>query len=188
MGGQAHGGAKGETPVYRCPDRGRCDEPSVITAERLDGFVRELVLDRLQGLRLEAVNDGVDLAGADRALEEAEGELRAFAADVDARRVLGEAGWQDALAARAKDRDEKREERERAYGEYQLVAVAEDINDLDDADLRDLLHGIVRNIFVRRGPRGTGPGDRTLVVWSDDPRAIDVPGPHRSGPFEPIRW
>ena len=81
-----------------------------------------------------------------------------------------------------------REARERAYSRSQLVAVAADVKDLDHDALRDLLSGMVRHVFVRRAPRGADAGDRVLLIWSDDPRAIEVPGPHRPGPFEPIRW
>jgi hypothetical protein len=160
----------------------------VITAERLEGFVHELVLERVRGLELEAAAEGVDLEAVDRSYEEAEAELRAFAADVNARRRLGEAVWQDLLAGRADHRDAMREARERAYARSQLVAVAADVKDLDHDALRDLLSGMVRHVFVRRAPRGAGAGERVLVIWSDDPRVIEVPGPHRSGPFEPIRW
>jgi site-specific DNA recombinase len=188
MTGQRSGGAKGETPVYRCPDRGRCDSPSVITAERLDGYVRELVLEQVEGLRLEAVEEGVDLEAVDAAYEAAEAELQAFAADVNARRTLGESGWQDSLAARALERDTQREAREQGYAAARLESVVRDAGDLDEAGFRDLLGGMVRHIFVRRRGRGASVDDRALVIWSDDPRAVDVPGPHRSGIFEPVRW
>lgn len=186
MGGQTYGGS-GSTPIYRCNGR-RCKAPSVITAERLEGFVHGLVLERVRGLELEAAAEGVDLEAVDRSYEEAEAELRAFAADVNARRRLGEAVWQDLLTGRADHRDAMREARERAYARSQLVAVAGDVEDLDHDALRDLLSGMVRHVFVRRAPRGAGAGERVLVIWSDDHRVIEVPGPHRSGPFEPIRW
>jgi hypothetical protein len=190
MGGVTYGGGKKQnTPVYRCRGRnGGCSSGSVITAERLEGYVRDLVLDRVRGLELEAAGEGVDLAAADRGLEEAEAELGAFAADLGARRLLGEAGWQEAIAARANDRDAKREARERAFSQSRIVAVARDVEDLDHEGLRDLLHGMIRCLFVRRRPRGAEVADRVLVIWSDDPRAIDLPGPHRPGPFEPVRW
>jgi site-specific DNA recombinase len=187
MGGQTHGGASGGTPVYRDNGR-RCSQPSVITAWMLDDYIRGLVLDRVRGLELEAAGNGVDLAAAEREYAEAEAELQAFAADVNARRVLGEAGWQDGLSARANERDTKREARNRAFMESRLVAVAQDVETLDNDALRDLLGGMIRHVFVRRRPRGAEVDDRVLVIWSDDPRAIDVPGPHRPGPFEPVRW
>jgi DNA invertase Pin-like site-specific DNA recombinase len=187
MGGFTHGGA-GATAVYRCSRSRGCGESSVITGQRIEDYVRELVLDRLRGLELEAAGEGIDLATVDTEYDAAEAELRTFASDVDARRLLGEAGWQEALSARGADRDAKREARERAYAQSRLVTVAKDVGDLDHDGLRDLLTGMIRCVFVRRRPRGADVADRVLVIWSDDPRAIDVPGPHRPGPFEPIRW
>jgi hypothetical protein len=188
MSGQTYGGVNGSIPVYRCPDRGRCDEPSVINVERLDGFLRNVTLDRLKGLRIEATEDGVDVGDADKALEDAEAELRTFASDLGARRALGEAGWLDALSARAKDRDEKLEARNRAYTEAKAMHVPENLEELGQAEIRDLLAGLVQHVFVRRRPRGAGVDDRAFVVFTDDERIFDVPGPHRSGPFEPLRW
>jgi hypothetical protein len=189
MGGFSHGGS-GQTSVYRCTHGriGACGEPSVITARLLEDHLRAIVLYRLRGLKLEAAAEGIDLATVDREYDEAEAELRAFASDVNARRVLGEVGWQDGLAARAADRDAKRGARERAYAESRLVTVARDVEQLDHDGLRDLLSGMVRHVFVRRRPRGADVDDRVLVIWSDDPRVIEVPGPHRPGPFEPVGW
>lgn len=190
MGGFSYGGAKARTPVYRC-SRGRnggCDEPSVITAERLEDYIRATVIEHLRGLELEAARDGTDLATLDREYDDAEAEIRAYVVDVEARRLLGEAQWQEGLRARVGHRDAKREARGRAYQQSQLEQSARAVEDLDDVGLRDLLAGMVRCIFIRRRPRGAQVSDRALIVWSDDTRAIDLPGPHRSGPFEPIRW
>lgn len=187
MGGQTYGGAAGITPVYRCNGKHGCGEPSVITAERLDGYMRELVAEHMDGLELEAAAEGIDLAAVDKEWEAAETELQAFAADPTARQVLGEAGWQNGLATRAARRDTAHEARGEAYARAKLAGVTKRVGDLDDHALRDLLQGLVRYIFVRRQPRGATVGDRVHVVWSDE-ADLDVPGPHRSGPFESIGW
>jgi DNA invertase Pin-like site-specific DNA recombinase len=190
MSGFNHGGADRATRVYRC-SRARtkgCKDASVITTERLDDHVLRVVRDHLHGLELEAADAGVDLVMLEREASEAEAELEAFAVDLGARRRLGEQGWQQALEARADDRDRKRATRDDAHASSRLVAVAQDVDDLGHEDLRDLLGGMIRHVFVRRRPRGAKVSDRALIVWSDDPRVIDVPGPHRSGPFDPIRW
>jgi DNA invertase Pin-like site-specific DNA recombinase len=189
MTGQSSGGS-GNTPVYRCPGRnGRCDHRSVITGAILEDYLTSIVTERLLGLELEAADAGVDLAAADREYEAAETELQAFAGDIEARRILGEAGWHDHLTARALARDEKRTARDEAYSRGRLAAVAADVvDDLDHDGLRDLLRGMVRHVFVRRRARGADVAERVFIVWSDDPEPIEVPGPHRSGPFKPVRW
>jgi DNA invertase Pin-like site-specific DNA recombinase len=189
MGGFSYGGSRHDTPVYRCP-RGKagCGGSSVIVASRLEEHVLGLVRDHLRGLELQAADAGLDLGQLDREAGEAEAELDAFALDLGARRRLGEDGWQRALEARVADRDARREARDRAYSHGRLVSVAQDLDDLDHAALRDLLRGMIRHVFVRRRPRGSDVVDRVLVVWSDDTRTIDVPGPHRSAIFEAIRW
>ena len=146
------------------------------------------MLEKVRGLEVQAAGEGVDLAAVDREYDAAGAELRAFVADVNARRVLGEAGWQEGLRARAADRDTKWEAREQAYAKSRVVAVSRDVEDLDHQGLRDLLSGMIRTVFVRRRPRGADVADRVLVIWSDDTADIDTPGPHRSGPYEPIRW
>jgi site-specific DNA recombinase len=187
MTGQSHGGAKQNTPVYRCSSS--CEQASVMVAERLDKYVRGLVVDRLAGLRLEAAENGTDLERLDREYEEAKAELQAFAADVNARQTLGEAGWQEALAARAADRDAKRKAREDAYDQAKLKQAARlDIESLDAEGLRDVLTGMVRCVFVCRRPRGASAADRALVVWTDDTRDIDLPRPHHGGLFAPVEW
>lgn len=188
--GQSGGGATGATPVYRCSQSkaGGCPEPSVITAAPLEAHMRQLALERVRGLKLEAAADGLDLAALDAGLEAAEAELQAFAADLAARRKLGEAGWQDALTARALARDDARAAREAGYAQSRIAGLTRDVDGLDHDALRDLLAGMVRHVFIRRRPRGAKVDDRALVVWSDDTRAIDVPGPHVPGPFEPIGW
>jgi hypothetical protein len=86
------------------------------------------------------------------------------------------------------DRDAKRSAVDAvlaARADRDLLRVS--IEDLDRHALRDLLQGMVRHVFVRRG-RGVPVEGRALVVWGDDLLTIDVPGPHRPGPFESIEW
>jgi len=185
MGGQTYGGAKQDTPIYRCSGRAGCPEPSVIVAARLDQFVIQEIHRWLEGITLRGAK-GVDLDLIDREAREADGELQAFAADLTARRLLGEAGWQAGLQARVADRDAKATRRSQALAESDVEALAHRAADLGDHDLGDLL-GAVRHVFIRRR-RGVPASERTLIIWADDPIAIDLPGPHRVGPFEAIRW
>ena len=189
MGGFNHGGV-GNTPVYRC-SRARargCDEASVITAARLEEYVLGLVAEHLGAMRIEAVSDREDLAAAERELAEAEEELAAFVGDLEARRLMGDELWRQGLAARTADRDAKRERRDAIRARLEASMLDVDFGSLERHQLRRLLEGLIRVIFVRRRPRGAPVSDRVLVVWNDDPRAIDLPRPHHGGPFEPYRW
>lgn len=189
MGGQANGGAKGETAVYRCPRSTRgCPGPSVIVARR----VEELVVEAVRKRRNVEVQERDERNPAEESIleeaDEAEREVRAFAADTTARGLLGEESWHEALRIRVADREAKRAKRDRVLATRAVRDLRrESIDDLDRHDLRDLLQGVVRHLFVRRR-RGAPASERVLIVWADDLSPIAVPGPHRAGPFEPIDW
>jgi hypothetical protein len=154
LSGFSYGGGNGRNvPVYRCKGNRRgCSEPSVITAKLLEDHVRTTVVDRLHGLDLEAASNGFDFAALDQDYTDALAELKTFVGDVSARRTMGEALWQAELTARAADRDQKREARDRAYAQSHLIAVSRDVDDLDQDDLRSLIAGMIRHVFVRRRP------------------------------------
>lgn len=184
MGGQSGGGRDGRTPVYRCAGGRGCDSRSVINAAKVEGHVVGLVRKHLDGLRLEAIEDSVNVTELEARLEDAETELAAFASDLDARRMLGEGGWRDALRTRSNARDDARRDLEQAQARLATAEVT-DLNSLSEHDLRDLLGGMVRHIFVRRG-RGL-PDSRVLVIWADDD-PVETPAPHRGGVFKPVEW
>ncbi len=190
MGGQANGGASGDYPVYRCPRSTRgCPGSSVISAEHVEGYVTSLVGDRQQDLLIGQTEVDAQGDAAIEAFAAAELEVEKFAADVEARRLLGEQGWQDALRVRIDNREGRRAARDLALATQEARELAQrSLADLDRHGLRNLLAGMIRHVFVRRRPRGAPPAERILVVWSDDLEAIDVPGPHRAGPFEPVGW
>lgn len=187
MGGQNHGGSKGETRVYRCPRSNRgCPEPSVIVAERVESHLIGLVEQQLAGLKLAEKERPAD----DSPIEEfdlAALEVETFASDVTARRLLGEEAWQTALRLRAEARDALRPARDSALAAQSATTLSTvEVDDLSHQALRGFLGELVRHIFVRR-LRGMPASDRVTVVWRSD-LDIDTPGPHRPGPFEPVRW
>jgi hypothetical protein len=190
MGGQTHGGQSGEVAIYRCPRSNRgCPGPSVITAKRVEDHVTSLVYERQQDLLIgqAEVDDQGD--AAIEAFEAAELEVEKFASDVEARRLLGEQSWQEALRTRVTSREDRRATRDLALAAHEARELAQrSLADLDRHGLRNLLTGMIRHVFVRKAPRGAPPTDRILVVWSDDLEPIDVPGPHRAGPFESVGW
>jgi hypothetical protein len=183
MGGHSYGGAKAQTPIYRCTSH--CAESSVIVAKRAEEHVLALV--DTQRAAWAATPEADDFATLDQVAEAAEGFVQELANDLDSRRMLGEAGWREALTIRVNDRDAKVAQRDAAARKLHLASLTTKLADLDHDGLRDFLDGVVRQIFVRRRRGGTA-GERMLIVWRDDPTLIAVPGPHRSGPFEPIEW
>ena len=190
MGGQLQGGREGSLPIYRCPRSNReCPAPTVITAHLIEGHVTSLVHERQRDLLIGQTQVDAEGDAAIEAFAAADLEVEKFAADVDARRLLGEQSWQEALRARVENREDRRVARDAALAAQEAREVAQrSLTDLDRHGLRNLLTGMVRHIFVRKTPRGTPPAERILIVWSDDPTPIKVPGPHRAGPFESIGW
>lgn len=176
MGGNTRGGFNRDTPIYRCGRR--CGEPSVITAAKVESIVQAAVRGALADLRLEAVEEDADLVALERAAVDAEAELAAFASDLGARRVLGDVGWRDALEARAAARDEA--QARLADARALAAASAVELDDLSRHDLRDLLGGMIRAVFVRRG-RGD---DRVKIMWADSDVALPARDAEPLGPFE----
>lgn len=82
-------GSRGGTGqrTYRC--NRRCGEGPVVTAKLIEKLVRDRLRKAMVGL--EAETDGNDdLTGIELRLEQAEEELDLFAADAEARRILGD--------------------------------------------------------------------------------------------------
>lgn len=186
MSGQTYGGRGGISPVYRC-HRPTCPARSVVVAARLEEYVADLVIKRQRGVVLAQSDDGEDLAAVE-AYDDAVEEVEAFVGDLGARKLLGEHLWQDGLRARVAERDRLKGARDAALGRIKARELAmRPVSDADEHGLRDLLTGMVRHIFVRRG-RGLPVEERALVIWADDPRQIAVPGRHNKIVFESIGW
>lgn len=184
MGGQTFGGAKGQTPIYRCSGRMGCEAPAVIVAERLERFVVADVREQVRGLTLQGVPSASDLGAVEGRLADAQAELGAFASDLDARRLLGEAGWREALEVRALERDRLATERKRILTEQAVETLTLSAESLEGHELRDLLTGMLRYVFVRKGRAPVE--DRALLIYYRD-EAIDVPGSAK-GPFGRVDW
>jgi site-specific DNA recombinase len=192
MGGASNGGSSGETRIYRCPRSTRgCPAPSVITAAAVEEHVVGMVNTHMRGL---VFGEGAEeVAVADRAaldaFEVARLEVEAFVGNIEARRLMGDVAWNDGLRLRVEERESRRPAYEAAVARLETRERAgTPVEELEGHRLRDLLTGSILHVFVRRQPRGATAADRVLVIWSDDLRPILVPGPHRSGPFEPIGW
>ena len=168
MGGQSYGGAKGETPVYRCTNRD-CESPSVILCSRLDAYVTETVKAEVGNRRFHAAQDVEDLAAAERSRDEAAQQRDEMAVDVEARRILGAAKWRESLAAFTAEVERwdarVRELRERVAG----ARLVESVDELDWHGLRDLLRGSVEAVLIMRGRLPVE--QRALIV----PKGLELP-------------
>lgn len=181
----------GHTGRYRCGRANRgCPAPAGIDAGQLEEYVTAMVIERQRGLLLaQSEADQSNVATIER-FEEAAAEVETFVGDPEARKLLGEASWQEGLRVRVAEREARRPARDQAVAEEssKKLALVPAAN-LDRHGLRDLLVSMVRLVFVRRASPGSPASDRALTVWSDDLRPIDLPSRKTGvGPFEPIRW
>lgn len=184
MGGSRLGGG-GNKRIYRCTNMS-CPSRSVILATRLEPHVVGLLEPHLRAQRLIGTVSDSQYRELENAAQIASQEVGTFAADLEARRLLGEEGWREALQVRVADRDAKAAALAEVKRRRELADETRTVEDLPDHELRGLLGDAIQAVFIRRG-RGRSAADRSLVVWQSQP-AVDVPGPHVSGPFEPITW
>ncbi len=175
------------TQNYLCGYRSRgCPEPAMIAANTLNPYVAELATRHLEG-HLTAVKSQQALTVAARELSAAEREVETFVADTASRSLMGDQVWRHGLELRVKDRDMKRVRHEALLRQESVLGEIVDLSNLTGDNLRLYLGGVIRTVWVRRGARQP-PEDRTMIVWADDPRDFEIPGPHRSGPFPPVEW
>lgn len=165
-----------------------CPAPASITGRLLEEYVIPMVIERQKGLVLsQSKTDTSNLERIER-FDEAALEVEKFVADTEARRLLGEEAWQEGLRLRVAEREERRPARDRALAEEEVDRLAPlPVDRTDRHALRNLLTGLIRHIFVRRTDRASTVEERSLIIWSDDLRTIDVPSRQTGrGPFEPI--
>jgi site-specific DNA recombinase len=167
------GSRSNDVRVYRCKygKRDPCPEPCVISAERLEEHARS-VLRRVWLSRGWQVADRPPEGSgeAQTALEEAEAELYAFAADTTIRKTLGAAAYQELLNQRVKDVEAAQEAFREEAKESALETRTLPIELLDTKDpngLRELLQAAFRVIEVRRG-RGNVAERTTLLQYGSD--------------------
>ncbi len=89
---------------YRCRTvhtAGRCPEPASIHARKLETHIERLWRAQMASEAFLIQPDTKALQDASETLQDAKGELRAFAADLTARRALGPHAYEDAMTARA---------------------------------------------------------------------------------------
>jgi DNA invertase Pin-like site-specific DNA recombinase len=183
--------ALGGGASYRCNRAGRgCPETSSIDRARIEEYVIDAVIKRQHGLLLAQSEGDPRNAEAIERFDEAALEVEKFVGDIEARKLIGEAVWQEGLRIRAAERETRRLARDKAVAEEEAKQLALiPISDLDRHGLRDLLTSMVRHVFIRRADHMAPANERALIVWSNDLRQIDLPSRKLGvGPFEPITW
>jgi site-specific DNA recombinase len=175
--------------VYRCiaeHGAGKCPAPAVVKCDRLEAWVLEQVQTQW-GARFEVAverQDGdVGVGEAVRELEEARTELREFASDTTARRLLGE-DYHAAMEARAsavEAAEAALAEIDRGREQEALAQLSWD--SLDPGETREVLAGALDAVYVRRG-RGLPVEERACLVWAGE---LDEDAPSRGRAAETLR-
>lgn len=154
------GGAKGDTPIYRCGTG--CGNGSVILADRVDRYLFEIARDgRRQAVEGWGASKATgDLEAIDRAIIEAETELDVFVSNLTVRRALGERRWEAGVALRAENVEQLRRQRAEHVESDRVLSFGD-----SDHDLRRFAFATIDRVIVRRG---RGPvADRCEIVFRD---------------------
>src|SRR5439155_156017 len=136
-------------------ERGRCHSPSMLVADRLEGWVIERVRELLSGteVRAEPVASNDELARLAQAVASAEAELDAFMLDLGNRERYG-ARFETYLDARLR----ALEDAEAAYAAAAARPTTTPLaplswDDLDADELHTVVAGAIDAVFIRRPPR-----------------------------------
>lgn len=167
-GGPMVGGRGGKgIRTYRCAAsltsakrRGaHCDAPASIGADRLEAEVDRLLRDwAAERGSIVVGSPAADPAAADeaeRAMVEAIEEQRLFVMDTSARRLLGDAAWQEGVAARAAEVEETtaayREAVAASGSTERVIGGLERLDSMDTEEWGLFVADVVESIEVKRG-------------------------------------
>lgn len=163
---------------YSCPRRhaaGVCQHPVTVGADRLDSYVTEAFLARLEAepvaLEGEPLNDS--LAEAVVALEAAEAELTAFRS-TNLVTVLGESAFTAGITERADAVNDASariaELRHRQAAIPLTVALIDEWESLTTSERRSVVAAGLRAVLIHPSSRGSRRpvADRVDLVWLDD--------------------
>jgi site-specific DNA recombinase len=160
----SRGGSRQRT--YRCGNR--CSAGAAITADNVEAFLQDYGREMLSGLHATISDVDDHLGGLESDMLEAEAELDAFAADLTARRRLGDK-YRGHLEARA-DAVERARDAYQAHARQaksQLQLGPPELLDAEDPQMFGMmLRSIFDEILVKRG-RGMKVADRLLFIPLD---------------------
>jgi DNA invertase Pin-like site-specific DNA recombinase len=177
----------GDWPTYRCSTlhtAGRCPEPASVNRRKLDDFVEAAWRRQLDRARASLQRDSTTLQAATDALSLAQEELAAFAADLTARRTLGE-GYHAALEVRSKAVNDAQATVQNALGAATNIRAEENYYELSVEDRKLVLASSIDAVIVKRGHARVPIEDRVTILWCGE-GPDDLPRRGRdNGPIRP---
>jgi site-specific DNA recombinase len=177
------------TLVYRCRglhSAGVCSDPASILRPVLERYVESAWREQLANQALVVKRDCATLQAATEALADAEEELEKFAADVTARRLLGER-YHAALQVRANAVDRAQAELREATALAPSVAIIESYQELPVEERKRLLGSSIDAVIVKPGNVQVPVENRVTILWRGE-GPEDLPRRGRdNGPVRPYR-
>src|ERR1022692_214266 len=177
----------GDWPAYNCRRRhtaGICLEPANVNRRKLDSFVEAAWRDQMASEVVSLQYDSTALQVATDALSTAQEEMTAFAADLTARRMLGD-GYHAALEVRSKAVNDAQAAMQKALGPAASIDTVESYDELPIEDRKRILGSSIDAVIVKRGHSRIPIEDRVTILWrgegpEDLPRRGRENGPVRS--------
>lgn len=183
------GAGKEGIPNYQCRHihtAGVCQEPASIRADKLERYVEAVWREQMAQEALSVQQDTVTLQAAADALSAAEDELAAFAADVTARRLLGNR-YHTALEQRAQAVNQAQALLQTAIAAAPDTATIERYDQLPITDRKRILGSSIDAIIVARGDAQVSVERRVTILWRGE-GPDDLPRRGRdNGPVRPYR-
>jgi site-specific DNA recombinase len=172
---------------YKCRKvhtAGVCPEPASIHARKLETYVEAVWREQMAQEALSVQQDTDALQAAADALSAAEDELAVFAADVTARRLLGD-GYHAALEQRAAAVNRAQANLQKAIAAAPDTATIERYEELPVSDRKRILGSSIDAIIVKRGHARLPIEQRVTILWRGE-GPDDLPRRGRdNGPIRP---
>jgi site-specific DNA recombinase len=176
-----------KAPDYRCRTihgAGECPAPASVNGHKLDKYVETLWRARMAQEAISVRHNSDALQAATETLTAAEEELAAFAADLTARRLLGDR-YHVALQTRVDAVSEAQANIRSNLGPTSDSQLIEGYEDLALEDRRRILGSSINTVIVKRGDARLPLQHRVTVLWrgegpEDLPRRGRDNGPIRS--------
>jgi hypothetical protein len=181
----------GTWPSYRCNVRhtaGQCSAPASVNQRRLNEYVEALWRERMAEVAVSVSHDSEALSEAADALSVAQFELSGFAADLTARRLLGD-DYHAALETRSAAVKQAKKKMEELAGASSVKdGTIERYDELSIEERKRILGSSIDAVIVTRGHGRIPIEDRVTILWrgegpDDFPRRGCDNGPIR--PYVP---